>query len=352
MAPTCQHGHTCGSVFFVMTSASVPPLRVGILGAARIAPAALIHPARHVEGTIVTAVAARDRRRAIAFAHRHSIPVVYSSYQELIDDADVDIIYNPLPNGLHGHWSCQAMAAGKSVLCEKPLAANADEAGKMVTAASATGVRLVEAFHYRYHRLIARTLEILASGEIGDARHYEANFIVPIFRGGDIRYRFDLAGGATMDLGCYLIHLIRTLAGAEPRVVAAEAIEGPPNIDRGMRASLRFDDGRSARFHCSMWSPRVLRLSARVEGTAGSIDILNPIVPHIYNQLRVTAGGVSRREHVRGPASYTEQLRALVQAIHNETPLPTGGQDSIANMRVIDAVYEAAGLPLRHPTPA
>jgi len=336
-------------VFLVVTPSSTAPLRVGILGAARIAPTALIHPARHVEGAIVTAVAARDRRRAAAFAHRHSIPVVHSSYQDLIDDADVDVIYNPLPNGLHGVWSCQAMAAGKSVLCEKPLAANADEAGRMVAAARASGVRLVEAFHYRYHRLITRTLEILASGEIGDARHYEASFIVPIFRGGDIRYRFDLAGGATMDLGCYPIHLIRTLAGAEPQVVDAEAVEGPPNIDRGMRVTLRFDDGRSARIRCSMWSPRVLQLSAHVQGTAVSIDILNPIAPQIYNQLRVTASGKTRREHVRGPASYTEQLRAFVRAVDSETPLPTEGEDSIANMRVIDAVYRSAGLPLRQP---
>ncbi len=326
------------------------PLRIGILGAARITPMALIAPARKTSGAIVTAVAARSRDRAASFAQRHAIPVVHDSYEDLLADGAVDVVYNPLPNGLHGVWSTRALEAGKAVLCEKPLAANAEEASAMVAAAETTGNRLVEAFHYRYHPLVSRVLEIIASGEIGEPRHYEASFVVPIFRGNDIRYNFRLAGGATMDLGCYPIHLIRTLAGAEPTVESAEAVEGPANVDRSMEVRFRFDDGRSARVSCSMWSTKLLRASATVEGSEGAIDILNPVAPHIYNRVRVRRGSTARSERVRGPATYTMQLRAVVDALRSGQPTLTEGEDSIANMRVIDAVYGAAGLPLRQPT--
>lgn len=325
------------------------PIRIGILGAARIAPMALIAPARQTQGVAVVAVAARDRQRATRFAAKHGVGRVHASYEDLIADPEIDLIYNPLPNGWHGAWSMRALEAGKDVLCEKPLAANADEALRMVETARRTGRRLIEAFHYRYHRLVSRLLEIVASGEIGAVRRYEAEFVVPIVRGGDIRYRHDLAGGATMDLGCYAIHLIRTLAGAEPDVVRAAAIEAPPGVDRTMDAELGFADGRTAHIHCSMWSPRILRVGARVIGDAGRIDVFNFVAPQFYNSVRVRGGGGQRVERVRGPASYTEQLRAVAAALRSIAPLPTEAHDSIANMRVIDALYQASGMAQRSP---
>ncbi len=311
---------------------------------------ALVAPARKTDGVAVTAVAARDRERAAAFASRHRIATVHGSYQDLIADPEVDVVYNPLPNGLHGVWSVRAMEAGKDVLCEKPLAANADEAAAMVEVAEKTGRRLVEAFHYRYHRLVARLQEILASGEIGAVQRYEACFIVPIIRGEDIRYNFDLAGGGTMDLGCYPIHFVRTLAGAEPSVVSASAVEGPPKIDRSMAAELAFPDGRTAQIFNSMWSPKVLRTSARIVGELGTVDVFNFVAPQFYNSITVRTGSVRRRERISGPATYTAQLRAFATALRDGSPLPTEGQDSISNMRVIDDIYSAAGLPLRAPS--
>lgn len=328
----------------------VPPLRIGILGAARIASMALIRPAQHTSAVTVAAVAARDRDRAATFAKRHGIPTVHASYDELIDDPQIDVVYNPLPNGLHGRWSIRALEAGKDVLCEKPLAANADEAAAMVDTARRTGRRLIEAFHYRYHALVARLLEIIASGEVGAVRHYDASFVIPIVRGGDIRYRYDLAGGATMDAGCYPIHLVRTLAAAEPAVMSATAVQGPEQIDRDMTAQLRFADGRTARIVCALWSPRILQIRARVEGELGSIDVVNFVAPHFYNSIRVRAGGTTRRERSRGPSTYRAQLDAFASALRTGTPLPTEGDDSVNNMRVIDAVYEAAGMPPRQPT--
>lgn len=323
------------------------PLRIGILGAANIAPMALIRPARQVPEVCVTAVAARDIERARKFAKRHSIERVHASYDALIDDPDLDVIYNPLPNGLHAEWSIRAMQAGKDVLCEKPLAANAAEAERMVATAQQHGRRLVEAFHYRYHPLVARMREVIDSGALGQVRHIEAHFCIPIIKGSDIRYNYDLAGGATMDTGCYTIHLIRTLAAAEPEVVGAVARLLHPKVDRHMEADLRFADGRTARLTCALWSSSILRMSASVAGDAGRLDVFNPIAPQFYNRLRVTSGGTSSRERVRGDASYTHQLRAVAAALRSGDALPTEGEDSIANMRVIDAVYRAAGLPLR-----
>src|SRR5215470_13213106 len=180
------------------------PLRIGILGAARIAPMALIRPARQVPEVSVTAVAARDVDRARAFAKKHGLARVHSSYAELLSDPEIDAIYNPLPNGLHCEWTIKALEAGKHVLCEKPLASNADEAERMVAASTATGRVLVEAFHWRYHPLAGRMKEVVESGQLGAVRHIETDFNIPLVFPNDIRYRYDLAGGATMDVGCYV----------------------------------------------------------------------------------------------------------------------------------------------------
>jgi len=141
---------------------SPEPLRIGILGAARIAPMALIRPARLVSEVEVTAIAARDEGRARKFAAKHGIPRVFPSYEALLEDRNVDAIYNPLPNGLHCEWTIRALESGKHVLCEKPIASNASEARQMADAAAKTGRELVEAFHWRYHPLATRVLEILA----------------------------------------------------------------------------------------------------------------------------------------------------------------------------------------------
>jgi predicted dehydrogenase len=328
------------------------PLRIGILGAARIAPGALIRPAQTVPGVQVVAVAARDAGRAAEFARRHGIPRVAASYAELVADPELDAIYNPLPNGLHGHWTIRALAAGKHVLCEKPLAANATEAAAMAAAAQASGKVLMEAFHYRYHPLIQRMLELIASGRVGAIHHIETHLCSPNLKWRDIRYRYDLAGGATMDLGCYAIHLLRTLAGAEPHVTAATAalLSRDPRVDRAMTADFRFDDGRTGRIVCSMWSRRLLDFSAVVVGDKGTLSVINPYLPHLYHRLTLKSERGARVEKVAGEPTYTHQLRAFVAAVQEGAAYPTTPADAVANLRVIDAVYTAAGLPLRAPT--
>jgi predicted dehydrogenase len=320
------------------------PLRIGILGAARIAPMALIRPARRVPEAQIAAVAARNPERARAFATKHGIAQVHATYDALLADPEIDAIYNPLPNSLHCEWTIRALHAGKHVLCEKPMAANTAEAERMAAAARNADRVLVEAFHWRYHPLAARMRAIVDSGEIGAVRHIEAHLCIPLLLPGDIRYKLALAGGATMDTGCYPISIVRYLAGAEPEVVDAHARLSSPGVDRYMEATFRFADGRTGRMTCSLFSRVLLRTSAQVRGDGGVLAVLNPIAPQIYHRLAVRTAGGTRRERLRGDPTYVYQLRAFVDAVRNGTPVPTGPEHGIANMRVIDAVYRKAGL--------
>ena len=330
-------------------ASSSAPLRIGILGAANIAPLALIQPARanaHVE---VAAVAARDAEKARRFAARHGVPRVHKSYEALLSDPQLDAIYNPLPNSHHGLWTLRALAAGKHVLCEKPFSANAAEAQRVADAARASGLVVMEAFHWRYHPLAARLLAIVASGELGELRHVEARLCAPLIKPGDIRYRADLAGGATMDMGCYVVSIVRALAGAEPSVVSASAKLSSPGVDRAMEAQLEFPGGATGRVICSMFSWRVLGISARVTGTRGELRVLNPILPQFFHRVTVKAQSGKRSERVKGGTSYGCQLEAFVRAVRDGAPFPTTADDAVKNMAVIDAIYRAAGLQPREP---
>jgi predicted dehydrogenase len=323
------------------------PLRIGVLGAASITPTALLSPARNVPEVEIRAVAARDPQRAKKFAEKHAIPRVLPDYGALVADPEIDAIYNPLPNSHHCEWTIRALEAGKHVLCEKPLASNASEARLMVDAAARCERLLMEAFHWRHHALAARMLEIVEDGTLGKVRHVEATLCIPMLAPGDIRYRFDLAGGALMDVGAYPVNIVRHLAGAEPRVVSAQVRLSSPDVDRWARAELSFADGRTGRITCSLFSSSLLKLQAKVVGDAGEMSVFNPVAPQVYNHLVVRTPTSKRRERVRGESTYTMQLRAFVHALRSGEPPLTDGRDGIANMAVIDAIYEAAGLPLR-----
>ena len=322
-------------------------VRIGILGAARIAPAALVRPARRLPEAEATAVAARDPERARKFASRHGVPTVHAGYDAVLADSGIDAVYNPLPNGLHARWTIAALEAGKHVLCEKPFTNNAAEAGQVAAVAARTGLVVMEAFHYRYHPLAERMRSIAQDGELGELRRIETWLCFPLPRFSDIRYRYDLGGGALMDAGCYTVHMQRLLGGGEPEVVSARAKLRTPDVDRAMAAELRFPSGAEGRLTCSMWSSSVLRVGARVTGEAGEMRVLNPTAPHIYHRLTVRAGGRKRAERLRGRPTYEYQLQAFCDAVLRGEPTLTPPEDSIANMRVIDSIYQAAGMKLR-----
>jgi predicted dehydrogenase len=325
-------------------------LRIGILGAARIAPNALIKPAKDNSDVVVAAVAARDRARAVEFAAGHRIPTVHTGYDELLADPDLDAVYNPLPNGLHGRWTLAALAAGRHVLCEKPFTANEAEARVVADAAAQAGLVVMEAFHYRYHPVARRMHEIVTSGELGELRHVEASFCFPLPRFSDIRYRLDLAGGAMMDAGCYAVHMVRLLGGGEPEVLSAKAKLRGADVDRAMRAQLRFPGGHTGRVTCSMWSSDLLRISARAVGERGELRVRNPLAPQFGHKITVRTADGRRVERLSRRPSYAFQLDAFAGAVLRGDEVITGPADAIRNMAVIDSVYRAAGLPPRVPS--
>jgi predicted dehydrogenase len=324
-------------------------LRIGILGAARIAPNAVIKPARAADGVEVAAVAARDTTRARAYAAKHRIPAVHDGYADLLADDTIQAVYNPLPNGLHGRWTIAALRAGKHVLCEKPFTANADEAQQVADVAAETGLVVMEAFHYRYHPVALRMIDVVGSGELGELRAVRASFCFPLPRFSDIRYQFGLAGGALMDAGCYAVHMVRTLGG-EPEVVSAKAKLHGRDIDRAMRAELRFPAGHTGRITCSMWSSDVLSINVRVIGARGEMRVFNPLAPQATHRITVRTADGRRVERLSRRPTYAYQLDAFTAAVKDNAPVVTDPADSIRNMRVIDAIYQAAGLPLRQPS--
>jgi predicted dehydrogenase len=326
----------------------VTDLRIGVLGAARIAPLAIVRPARVVDGAAVTAIAARDPARAQEFATKHGIPRVHTTYADLVDDPDIDAVYVPLPNGLHEEWTLAAIAAGKHVLCEKPFTSNEVEARRVADAADASDRVVMEAFHYRYHALAQRMHDVAHDGTIGEIRSVRTWLCFPLPAFGDIRYDYSLAGGASMDC-CYPVHAMRLLGPGEPEVVSAQArtLRSDPRVDRAMTTHFRFPNGAIGRSEASMWSHRLLRVAAHVEGTRGRMKVLNFVAPQIFNLLSVTTDGITTRERVRGEASYVAQLRAFVAAVREGAPFPTTARDAVTTMRLIDDIYRAAGLPLR-----
>jgi predicted dehydrogenase len=322
-------------------------VRVGILGAARVASLALIKPARENAEVVVAAVAARDGSRAQSFAAKHGIARVHDSYEALIADPDLDAVYIPLPNGLHGRWTRAALTAGKHVLCEKPFTANAAEARDIAELAAKSDRVVMEAFHYRYSPLILRAEQIIASGELGKLERVEADLGFPLPKFSDIRYDYSLAGGATMDIGSYAVHMLRTLGGSTPEVVSARAKLRDPLVDRAMTAELRFPNGHTGGVRCSLWSSDLLQLSVKVVGDRGELRVLSLVAP--FRRLSVRSVDGNRVERFPQPTTYAYQLDAFAGAVLRGEPVKTTPEDAIENMSVIDAIYRAAGLPLRKP---
>ncbi|GAA3219422.1 Gfo/Idh/MocA family oxidoreductase [Actinocorallia longicatena] len=316
-------------------------MRIGVLGAARIAPAAIVKPAGSVEGVEVAAVAARDLTRAEAFAAKHGIPKAYGSYEQLLHE--VDAVYIALPNALHAEWTLKAIEAGRHVLCEKPFTANAAEAAQVTDAAEASGVTVMEAFHYRYHPLAEKMLEVV--GDLGNVESVETSLCFPLPRFGDIRYDLSLAGGATMDAGCYAIHCLRLLGPGLPKVVAAEAKLRSAGVDRAMRAEFAFPTGATGRITTSMWSWNVLGVNVKVVGSRGELKVVNYAMPHLFHRLSARVDRERWAERVPGEATYVHQLRAFAAAAGGDTKANlTPPADAIVTMSLIDDVYRAAGL--------
>jgi predicted dehydrogenase len=320
-------------------------MKIGILGAARIAPVAVIEPAARRDDVTVYAVASRRPGAAADYAKEHGIEVVHDSYDDLIADPDIDLIYNALPPVDHARWSISALDAGKHVLCEKPFAMNAREAEVMTDAAKRTGKRLIEAFHDRLHPVFEYLLDLKASGRLGEIEKLEGVFEVHIpFRPNELRHLPDQGGGALMDLGCYPVHWVRSLMGTEPEVVSAEGEKSKTGVDLRMYAELAFPGGAVANIRTDMREGTALKAFLAVDCEHGRIEIENPIHPHNGHSIREWLGGGYRVHTVAGNTTYDHQLASVIEAIKTGTPHPCEGADSVNNMAVIGAIYKKAGF--------
>lgn len=330
-------------------------IRIGILGAARIAPKAVIHPASVRGDVIIQAVAARDLGRAKAFAEKYSergqTIEAYEDYQAVVDHPGVDLVYNPLPINLHVEWTIKALEAGKHVLCEKPFAMNIQEAEAMLAAAEKSGKRVIEAFHYRYHPAVDVLLDWLAENIIGDVQSVRAVFNAPIpnTNGTEIRHLPETGGGAFMDLGCYPLSWMLDVINREISTIDASAELTPLGVDEKLSAKITFDNGMSAELSSSMAQDEPVVALLEIAGTQGNIKFENPLAPQWGAKL-VAIGPGSQVLREAPPSAMTRKttysfmIDAVVDGLNNGTPLPTEGGVILRQQRLLDRIYEAAGL--------
>ena len=312
-------------------------LRIGLLGASKIAPRAIIQPAAAHPDAVVTVVGARDLAKAKAYAAEHAIPAAVGSYQALVERDDVDLVYCGLPPSAHLDTCRAASAAGKMLLIEKPFAFDAAAARAIVAAADAAGRPALEAYHYRFHSLFRRAETLLRDNAIGRIVRARGEFEAEIARtSGELRWISGLGGGGTMDLGGYVLHAFRTLLG-EGEVVAATAdmIDG---VDATLEADLRFGEV-PAWMRCTMLAPRNDWIE--IEGTRGTLRMNRFVSPQYGGNLVLTTTRGEVVEEASGPSTYAAQLDHAVRVFRGEAAPLTGGADAIATMELIDACRAA-----------
>ena len=318
-------------------------VRWGVLSTARIATTKVIPGMRMAEHVEVTAIASRALDGAREAASKLGIGMAYGSYEELLDDPDVDAVYIPLPNHLHVPWSLRALDAGKHVLCEKPIGLDAAESERLLEAARRRPeLKVMEAFMYRLHPQWLRARQIVRGGGIGELRSVDSTFTYYNVDPDNVRNRAGIGGGGLMDIGCYNISSARWLFGAEPKRVSA-VVEMDPTfgVDRLVSAILEFDAG-TATFTCATQLAPYQRVN--VLGTTGRVEIdlpFNPL-PGEPSRLRHQRGGEVEEIATEPSNQYTLQAEAISLAILEDRAVPTPLEDAVANMRVIDAVFASA----------
>ncbi|MDZ7359632.1 MAG: Gfo/Idh/MocA family oxidoreductase [candidate division KSB1 bacterium] len=318
-------------------------IRWGVLSTARIGLQKVIPAMQQAEHCEIIAIASRHLAAAQKAAAPLGIPKVHGSYDELLHDPDVEAVYNPLPNHLHVPWSIKAIEAGKHVLCEKPLATRVSELKQLIDVAKAhPQIKVMEAFMYRQHPQWVKTRELAQSGKIGEARLLHS--FISFFNNdpNNVRNKPDMGGGALFDIGCYSVSIPRFIFGAEPQRVCAY-IEYDPNfkIDRLVSAILDFGP-RTSTLTCSTQLAR--HQSATIFGTAGRIDLEIPLNPPLDRPAKIFLRRDSGTEEILIEASnqFTIQGEALSLAIINDAPVAVPLEDSLANMKVIEALFESA----------
>jgi predicted dehydrogenase len=326
-------------------------LRWGILSTADIARRKVVPGIRKAGNCEVVAIGSRDAERARSVADELGIPRAHGSYEELLADPGVDAVYIPLPNHLHARWSIAAAQAGKHVLCEKPLATHPADAERMIDAAEAAGVQLMEAFMYRLHPSWVALREVASSGRLGEVMAVQSWFSYYNDDAANIRNILGAGGGALYDIGCYQVNLSRMLFGAEPTRVQASMRRDPGSgVDIVTSAILDFPGGGIASFTCSTRTEDDQRV--HVYGTRGHASVWIPfnIPPDQPTRVFVTAGGAPPVDpaietltfDVADP--YAVEFEQFSAAVLEGRPVPYPPSDALANLHVIDQLFEVAAV--------
>jgi predicted dehydrogenase len=334
-----------------MTKATADPgtdkVRWGVLGVAEIATKKVIPAMQQGAWSRIAAIASRDAEKAWDAAAALNIPKSYGSYDELLGDSDIEAVYIPLPNHLHVPWTIRAAEAGKHVLCEKPIGLSAAEATQLIAVRDRTGVQIEEAFMVRTHPQWLRALEIVRSGRIGPVRAIAGLFSYFNDDASNVRNMTTFGGGGLLDIGCYLINTARMLFQEEPRRVCALIEEDPVlRVDRLSSMLLDFPSGQAIGTCSTQLAPAQ---SVAISGTRGRIEIEIPFnaPPDRPCRIAVEDGsnlGVSSHEYIQIETcdQYTVQGDLFSQAVRHGTPVPYPLEDSVRNLRVIDALFRSA----------
>ena len=325
-----------------------PPLHIGILGCANIA-RQFTKAVQHSPAVHVAAAASRNADTAAAFATSLGIARHHGSYEALLADAGVDVIYLPLPNSLHAEWAVRALQAGKHVLCEKPLALSRNEAESMFAAARANGVMLLESFPYYFQPQTGDMLKLLHGGAIGNVRGVQASFGFMLQNPqGNIRLNADLGGGALLDAGSYALSLIRLVMGEAPVRVVAHPRWAISGVDISLMATLFYADGRTAQLACAMDTANHRR--AVIMGTGGTIETeyLNHTSAQVASSLRIRRGvaNVIPFENIHSPMGngfrFAAEAFAKVIADKDFAAIERAAQASIDNAATLEALAKSA----------
>jgi D-xylose 1-dehydrogenase (NADP+, D-xylono-1,5-lactone-forming) len=314
------------------------PFRWGLLSTARIN-RAIIPPLQSSPRHALVAVASRDRERAEAYAREWAIPRVHASYETLIDDPEIDAIYNPLPNALHSAWTIRAVRAGKHVLCEKPLATTVADVDAIAREAKTAGVVVSEAFMYRHHPQTLRLKALVDERAIGKLRLIRSAFTFPLTRTSDVRWEPALGGGSLWDVGCYPVSISRLLAGVEPQEVFGRSRQGAADVDESFYGQMALGEV-VAQFDAGFRAP--LRTHLEVIGTDGVITADTPFKPGPDAQLLLSRDNGIEVVTVDDQPLYIGELDDLADAATLRREPRVSLADSRGNIAAIVALYESA----------
>ncbi|MBL8096523.1 MAG: Gfo/Idh/MocA family oxidoreductase [Anaerolineales bacterium] len=316
-------------------------LNWALLSTARIN-GALIPPLKASERNVLYGVASRDQAKADAFAALNGIPKAYGTYEAMLADPDVHVVYVPLPNHLHAEWSIRALQAGKHVLCEKPLAITLGEVDAMITAAQATGRVLMEAFMYRHHAQTLKVQELVQSGALGELRLIKGAFSFNLKNDNDVRLVRAYGGGSLWDVGCYPVSYCRTLAGAPVAEVYGQKVAGRDGVDEIFTGELRFANGVVAQFDSGFALPG--RWYMEIVGSEGTLSIPEPYKPGIHNRVTLTREGGSEIVEIPGGELYAGEVENMADAILTGAATRVSLADSRANVATLLGLYRSADV--------